>query len=219
MQEIKMFNRRGAANYLNCSIDLIAKAVEDGRIKCAWIFDKDGKLVRRPIGPGIKKTSQGIHFFEDELKQYKVKIPKNRVTNLLPYNFDIQIQLNDDKPDIYTTQGVAKILGVSYVWVLAMFKNSKGTRLNAHYYDSNGVLQKRSLSAETTKGRLALFFREDIEALEVMPRGRPATDVDDPEKQALREYNRQYYTRTRGRTIKLTEQEQHPQIEDQQQGE
>lgn len=186
----KMANLKGAACILGCSQVWLVKAIESGRVKCAMIFDpEEGRLIRRPSGKA-KKSSQGLHFLVKEIEQYKVKEDGKE-----HYDFDLSIKMYP-VPVAYTTKGLAKKLDLTYVRILAILRDGK-KRLTANYYDDEtGLLESRPWDA-STRGKVVIFFEDDIKKLKIQPRGRPEIT----ERNKEQEYQHQYYLLNRRKAL------------------
>jgi hypothetical protein len=180
----QLVNKYGAARLLGCSDVQIVKAVEEDLIRCAWIFNQDGMLVRRPDGTKTR-SGQGLHFFIDELIQYQT-IRRGKPW----YDFQQPVRLYN-QPELYSSRGAALKRNVSMVRIVQFVKEK---RLPAYMYDYNkkspayGHLIEKTDSNTTMHGMVSMYHASDIDKLEILPARQEA-----PATTNFKKYLKKYY--------------------------
>lgn len=193
----KMLNRAGAARLLNRSEVTIAKHVEKGIIKCAWVFsDEEGLLIRRPEGENTKR----LNFFQDEIIQYL----ERQGDGTYEPNFRTEIVLNDNRSNIYNTKGASKVLGITTVRLITLFQEG---RIAAYGYDEDGVLVPRDPQSRSI-GQVTIYFEEDLAQFERLPHARPEVEPKTKQQAYLKEYyqkNKEKWKANKARREKETD--------------
>ena len=68
--DLTIYNVRGAAHRLDCSVGWIHQLVKQKLLQ-AYTFDAKGELVQYAYEPGKPRQGQGLLFFEDDIVKYE----------------------------------------------------------------------------------------------------------------------------------------------------
>lgn len=77
-EDLQIYNVKGAALRLDCSIGWIHQLVQKGLLQ-AYAFDDKGELVEHRYEPDKPRQGQGLLFFEDDIVKYERRFRAGKI--------------------------------------------------------------------------------------------------------------------------------------------